>query len=414
VAAVLQTGRGACWLDSEDDHVIDQAMTVVLTVAVIVSTLLTVVVLLRYGRSRVEGRIPLRAAPFVAVLFCSGLDVGLIMFPLTEYPVYESEAAYSFAHPLSIELGMWGLLIWGFYFLTAFYFLRIEPRLQLFKIRWVNLLNSLIIMATCAFTGYIFLAALPTYIPGLPGWAALVVVAAVVAFACYSASDVIFMKWLSIGSMVGLGGLGLAMFAYAGGDLVKYGETLTHFGGYFANLHRFLVPFSDYHEFYLFWWFSWSIMIGQFMAKFASEMSVRRLAGLMIVVPSIPLALWFAVLYIYHSDAVVIPIWLNLAMVTLGALFVVNSLDSLIRLYTDNLSLTVVRLGKWPFIGLNFLIMAALVGAYALLGFKIEHVGLTVILLYAVVYTFMLRQRRDVLDQLRGGGTAGVAPASSG
>lgn len=396
---------------------IDQAMTVVLTVAVIVSTLLTVVVLLRYGGSRVEGYIPLRAAPFVAVLFCSGLDVGLIMFPLTEYPVYESEAAYSFAHPLAIELGMWGLLIWGFYFLTAFYFLRIEPRLQLFKIRWVNVLNSLIIMATCAFTGFIFLTSLPTYIPGLPGWAALVVVAAVVAFACYSASDVIFMKWLSIGSMVGLGGLGFTMFVYSGGDLVKYGQTLTHFGGYFANLPRFLVPFSDYHEFYLFWWFSWSIMIGQFMAKFASEMSVRRLAGLMIVVPSIPLALWFAVLYIYHSDAVVIPLWLNLAMVTLGALFVVNSLDSLIRLYTDNLSISVVRLGKWPFIGLNFLIMAGLVGAYALLGFKIEHVGLTVILLYGVVYVFMLRQRRDLLDQLRGGGTgptAGVAPAPSG
>lgn len=376
-------------------------MTIILTLAVMASTALTLFVLVRYGSLRVEGRIPLKQGAFVAVLFCSGLDVGLIMFPLTEYPIYESESAYSFAHPLAIELGMWGLLIWGFYFLTAFYFLRIEPALGLFKNRWVNLVNSLVVMATCAFTGYIFLTSLPIYIPGLAGWAPYAIVAVVIAAACYSASDVVFMKWLSIISMYGFFALMIGMFAFSGFDLVKYAATLANYADYFESLPRFLVPFSDYHEFYLFWWYSWSVMIGQFMAKFASEMSVRQLGMLMIVIPSIPLSLWFAVLYIFHDDAINIPTWLNLAMVSVGIVFVINSLDSLIRLYTDNLKMPVERLGKTNFILVNFAIMVALTAAYRFLGFKIEHVGLTVIGLYAVTYVVMFRRRELVLRQLR-------------
>ena len=38
--------------------------------------------------------------------------------------------------------------------------------------------------------------------------------------------------------------------------------------GYFAELPRFILPLSDYHAFYLFWWFAWSIMIGQFVSRF--------------------------------------------------------------------------------------------------------------------------------------------------
>jgi glycine betaine transporter len=376
-------------------------MTLIVSAAVIASTLSTVFVLVRYGDRQIEGRLPLPPGAFVAVLFCSGLDVGLIMFPLLEFPVYEEEAAYSFANPMSIELGMWGLLIWGFYFLTAFYFLRIEPTLQLFANPIMNLVNSLVVMATCAFTGYLFLSTLPSYVPGLPPWGAYAVVGLVIAFACYSASDVVFMKWLSIISMYGFFALGVLMFIFSGGDIVGYLNTLGNYGDYFTSLHRFLTPITDYHEFYLFWWFAWSIMIGQFMAKFASVMSVRRLAMLMIVIPSIPLALWFGVLYVYYSETINIPSWLNLAMVTIGVVFVVNSLDSLIRLYTDNLNMPVERLGKWPFIAANFVIMVALVGAYRFLSFRIEHVGLVVIAIYVVAYVAIFRKRALVADALR-------------
>ena len=39
-------------------------------------------------------------------------------------------------------------------------------------------------------------------------------------------------------------------------------------GNYFANIHKFVYPLNDYHAFYLFWWFAWSIMIGQFTSRF--------------------------------------------------------------------------------------------------------------------------------------------------
>lgn len=114
---------------------------------------------------------------------------------------------------------------------------------------------------------------------------------------------------------------------------------------YFANLHRFVSPITEYHEFYLFWWFSWSIMIGQFVSMFVGGLRTWRLAVAMILLPSIPLAVWFAVLYIYFQQQIVIPAWLNWFMVTVGIIFVVNSLDSLIRLYGLNLGWTKSRLG---------------------------------------------------------------------
>ncbi|HEA15557.1 MAG TPA: BCCT family transporter, partial [Pseudoalteromonas prydzensis] len=36
--------------------------------------------------------------------------------------------------------------------------------------------------------------------------------------------------------------------------------TLGSIGTYFANINEFVLPLNDYHEFYLFWWFAWSIM----------------------------------------------------------------------------------------------------------------------------------------------------------
>jgi choline-glycine betaine transporter len=86
------------------------------------------------------------------------------MFPLVEFPVYALEAEYSFANPLAIEFGFWGFLVWAFYFLTTFYFCIVEPKVKLFEIKAVKVVNNLIIIATCAFTGFLFLDSVPDYI----------------------------------------------------------------------------------------------------------------------------------------------------------------------------------------------------------------------------------------------------------
>ena len=165
---------------------------------------------------------------------------------------------------------------------------------------------------------------------------------------------------------------------------------------YFANLHRFVSPITEYHEFYLFWWFSWSIMIGQFVSMFAGGLRTWRLAVAMILLPSIPLAVWFAVLYIYFQQQIVFPTWLNWFMVTVGIIFVVNSLDSLIRLYGLNLGWTKSRLGARAYYPLHFLLQLGLVMAYQFTPFRIEWVGVIVIGIYAAIYVLILRHHVHV------------------
>ena len=71
------------------------------------------------------------------------MDVGLIMFPLVNFQIYKVEQAYEFANPLAFEFGFWGFLVWGFYFLTTFYFCIVEPKLKLFEIPAIKITNNL-------------------------------------------------------------------------------------------------------------------------------------------------------------------------------------------------------------------------------------------------------------------------------
>ena len=146
------------------------------------------------------------------------------MFPLTEFPIYEVEQAYGFTNPLAIEFGFWGFLIWVFYFLTTCYFCIIEPRLKIFEIPWVKLLNNIIIIATCAFTGFLFFQYLPelrgrhhTIFPVCTG-VALVVLAAV-----YSSTDIRYVKILSLSSTWLFFALIAAMWAFRGIGLKRLG-----------------------------------------------------------------------------------------------------------------------------------------------------------------------------------------------
>lgn len=107
-------------------------MQTVLSIAVVIVLATSLILVIRWGNLILTGHMPTRFFAFFAILFTSGLDVGLIMFPLTEFPVYRDEAVYGFTNPLAIEFGFWGFMIWIFYFLTTFYFSVLEPRLQLF------------------------------------------------------------------------------------------------------------------------------------------------------------------------------------------------------------------------------------------------------------------------------------------
>ena len=69
-------------------------------------------------------------------------------------------------------------------------------------------------------------------------------------------------------------------------------------------------------------------------------------------------------------------------MMFVGTLFVINSLDSLIRLYTDNLNLTPKNLGLKKYISLNIISLSVLTMLYNFEFLKIEWIGAIVIAMF--------------------------------
>ncbi len=384
-------------------------MTLWLSVGMLFTFAAIAVVLLKWGNLRCIGVTPVKTFTFIAILFTSGLDVGLIMFPLTEFAGYADPASpeYAFSNPLAIEFGFWGFLIWGFYFLTCFYFCVIEPRVRFFELPLVKLVNNLVIIGTCAFTAFLLLKNLPWYLPQLgdgeqlqPSFYLIVLLS--IAIAVYSSTQLRYVRLLSLGTSWLFIGLIAYMWgaAFLGeqGSVGDFFATAGLIGDYFNHLDSFLLPINDYHAFYLYWWFSWSIMIGQFTARFAGGLRTWQLLGAMLVFPSLAIGVWFSVLYFYHQHALNIGGMLNLAMVVVGVSMVVNSLDSLIRLYTDNLGLSVARYGRTAYILGNLVALSALTLLFKLEFLQIEWVGALVIALYFGCFTYILRyKRREVM-----------------
>ena len=368
-------------------------MNTILSAAIALTTLTSLLLVLRYRNTRIEGSAPMPLVTFLAVLFTSGLDVGLLMFPMVDFEIFASEPDYAFANPLALEFGFWGFLVWGFYFLTTFYFCVVEPRLQLFEIPAIKLINNLTIIGTCAFTGYLFLHYLPGYIEGIPDAVRYSLVAGTVLVAVISSTQIRFVKVLSLASS----GLFFALIAgsFLASDMGVSGfvDTVGQFGDYFGQLPRYVFPINDYHAFYLFWWFAWSIMIGQFVSRFVSGFTAWQLLLLLLIVPSIPIALWFSVLYWYFANDISIAGLMSWATMGAGILFVVNSLDSLTRLYTTNIGLTVQALGTGRYVAVNWVILFLLIMAFQFTPFKIEWVGLVVVGIYAAIYTLVFLRR---------------------
>jgi glycine betaine transporter len=332
----------------------------------------------------------------MAILFTSGLDVGLIMFPLVDFKIYATEADYAFTNPLALEFGFWGFLVWAFYFLTTFYFCIVEPKLKLFEIPVIKFINNVVIIGTCAFTGYLFLDYLPDYIDGISDTFRYCLVALVVLFAAASSTHIRFVTILSISSTWLFFALIAGMWLSSDMGLVGLGQSAANIGDYFVNIHRFIMPITDYHQFYLYWWFAWSIMIGQFVSRFVSGLKAWQLLLALLIVPSIPIGIWFSVLYFYFSNGLNVSDFWRVAMIATGVIFVVNSLDSLIRLYTRNLDLTVQRLGLSKYVAGNWLVLFSLVLLYQFSPLEIEWVGLIVIALYAAIYYFVYQKRQEL------------------
>ena len=380
-------------------------MTLWLSTGLIFTFAAIALILYRWWDMQCIGVTPVRTLTFIAILFTSGLDVGLIMFPLTEFGGYgnvSENPEYAFANPLAIEFGFWAFLIWGFYFLTCFYFAIIEPRVKFFEIPMVKLVNNVVIIGTCAFTAYLLLVNLPWYLPQLGDGETVVpafylIVFLSIALAVYSSSKVKYIRILSVGSSVLfitlIAGMWFRAFVLGKGSPADFFGTAGMLGEYFANIHHFVLPINDYHEFYLFWWFAWSIMIGQFVSRFVTGFTAWQLLLLLLIVPSIPIALWFSVLYWYFANDISIAGLMSWAMMGVGILFVVNSLDSLTRLYTTNIGLTVEALGTGRYVAVNWAILFALVMAFQFTPFKIEWVGLVVVGIYAAIYTLVFLRR---------------------
>ncbi len=378
-------------------------MNLWLSVGIIFTVLAVLFLLYRWGNLRCIGVTPVHTFTFIAILFTSGLDVGLIMFPLTEFGTYADTAAnpeYAFSNPLAIEFGFWGFMIWGFYFLTCFYFCIIEPRVKFFEIPVVKWLNNVVIIGTCAFTAYLLLNNLPWYLPQIGDGESIVITFYVIVFcvilaATYSSTDIKFVRVLSLASTWLFLALIVGMWLAAAIAPSVFVKNLAMIGSYFSNFHKFVLPINDYHAFYLFWWFAWSIMIGQFTARFVGGLRTWQLLFSLLIFPSIPLAIWFVVLYYYHSNGIPTEGLISLAMVFVGITFVVNSLDSLIRLYTDNLNLTTERFGKWKYILANLSALFALTLMFKLDFLQIQWVGAAVIGLYFTCLVYILLHKRQ-------------------
>ena len=220
--------------------------------------------------------------------------------------------------------------------------------------------------------------------------------ALVVLLAVLSSTDIRYIKWLSLGSCALFFGLMAVLWLASGAGIAGLVDSASNIGGYFPNIHRFATPITDHHAFYLFWWFAWSIMIGQFVARFVGGITTAQLVVALLVIPSIPIALWFALLFYIHSNGIALSGTLQMGMVVVGVIFVINSLDSLTRLYSENLGLTVTRFGIKHYTLAHWVLLYGLILLYQFTPLKIEWIGLVVIGIYAAIYTLTFTRRAQL------------------
>ena len=79
-------------------------LTTLISAGILLAFALVIFCLIKWWDVRNIGVTPVPLFTFIAILFTSGLDVGLIMFPLAwDFPLYAdtaAEPAYGFTNPL--------------------------------------------------------------------------------------------------------------------------------------------------------------------------------------------------------------------------------------------------------------------------------------------------------------------------
>ena len=139
-------------------------------------------------------------------------------------------------------------------------------------------------------------------------------------------------------------------------------------------------------------------MIGQFVAKFVGGLRTWQLLLALLIVPSIPIAVWFSVLFAIYEQGSNVSTLLNACMIVVGIVFVINSLDSLTRLYTESLELTAPKLGLTRYVVGHWVLLFALILMYQFTPLQIEWIGLVVILLYCVIAVLIAKHRQRLAE----------------
>jgi len=380
----------------------------ILSLGIVFTFILGTCLTWQYKKQPLSGEQPASTFTMIAILFTSGLDGGFILLPMTEFPSYSEDIVFSFTTPLAIELGLWGLTAWLLFYVSTLYFLTLEPKLKLFERKEVKILNSLVVLTTCAFTLSLFLNLLPSYIyndnilPYLPSVSFLLVLCIII-FALTMSTKVSFMTKLSKFSVYLFVVLTFYLLISFNFDNASIEASLIQLNQYLFNAHRFILPFNEYHEFYLAWWLTWTIMLGQFVAKFVKHLKPIKLLLAMSVIPMIPTFIWFSVLYHIHVTEQTITMTTALIMIFLAILFVVNSLDFMIANYANTLKLGRAQLSNISFILTNTVLLACLTYLFKESYLFIEWTAFVVILIFMYGFTITAYQRiessnRDVLS----------------
>ena len=141
-------------------------------------------------------------------------------------------------------------------------------------------------------------------------------------------------------------------------------------------------------------------MIGQFTSRFVGGLRTYQVLAAMLIIPSLPIAAWFTVLYYYSVNNIDTTGFYNLAMIIVGVTFVINSLDSLVRLYTDNLNIGVERLGKVKYLVGNIVALSLLTLLFKLDFLQIQWVGAVVIGLFFSCLGYILIKKFNVVKEI--------------
>lgn len=331
-------------------------MSTIIGVGVVGILILGVVLMFLYRKNTLTGSEPASITALTAILFTSGLDGGFILLPLIEYNQYATDEVYQFTNPLAIEMGFWGISAWAMYFVSTLYFLTLEPKLKLFEVLWVKRLSACVVVATCAFTLSLFLDLMPHYLPEtlkqstwlLGSLTTIIIVASLVI-----SINTHLMTLVSKVSVVAFVLLCCYLAWLIQLDFTDIAQSISYGSDYFSHAHRFILPFNDYHEFYLAWWMTWSIMLGQFVAKFVRNLKPVTLFFVMTILPLLPSFIWFSLLFQFFENGYVLSAGSQLVMLILGCGFVINSIDFMVANYSQTFSLTLNKQGPVKFVIVN-------------------------------------------------------------